>query len=242
MTMQLHTKRPGWNVGAHRSGAHGAEGFAAFVADWWKWAAAGGIGLVVLSAAIAGYFMWNGRKESDSTALLRKAISRLEAGQQTGQNGAAVEEGLRLVQEVLNRFPATTAAGEATLRLGAHYYTAGKYDEARTTYVAYLGRNPRGRIAFSAGMGVGDTFLAQRNFEKAIETYSQLGERFPQEALLPEAQLHLVSALLGANRLKDALAVCEKIIAAYPNTGWAQRAQAELNRHSLSSSQVILQQ
>ena len=205
------------------------------VVDKWKWAVAAVIGLLALSAVIAGYSAWNSSQEANAGVLLRKAVSRLEANSQAGQDATKQEEGVRLLQEVMTRYAQSAAAVEATLRLGTLYYTGGKYDEARSVYTAYLGKNPRGRIAFSAGIGVGDTYLAQRNYAKAVDTYSRLIEQFSQEPLLPEAHLHLAIAYLGMNRQKDAGAVYEKLVAAHPNTGWARSAQAELYRLTLTS-------
>ena len=152
--------------------------FATLVADRWKWAVAAAIGLLALSGVIAGYSAWNSSKETNAGVLLRKAVSRLEVNSQAGQDTTKQEEGVRLLQEVITRYAQSAAAVEATLRLGTLYYTGGKYDEARSVYTAYLGNNPRGRIAFSAGIGVGDTYLAQRNYAKAVDTYSQLLEQF----------------------------------------------------------------
>jgi TolA-binding protein len=210
-------------------------GLITFVTDRWKGAVIAVVGLLALSAVIAGYSAWNSSKEANAVVLLRKAVSLLEANSQTGQDTTKQEEGVRLLQEVVTRYAQSAAAVEATLRLGTLYYTGGKYDEARSVYTAYLGKNPRGRIAFSAGIGVGDTYLAQRNYAKAVDTYSRLIEQFSQEPLLPEAHLHLARAYLGMNRLKDAGAVYEKLVAAHPNTGWARSAQGELYRLSLTS-------
>jgi TolA-binding protein len=136
---------------------------------------------------------------------------------------------------VIQRYPTAAAAAEATLRLGTHYVAGGKYGEARAAYTTYLQKNPRGRIAFAAALGVGDTYLAERNYEKAVETYSRLVEQFSQEPLLPEAQLHLATALLGLNREKEASVLLETVVVTSRNTGWAQRAQSELYRSGLSA-------
>ena len=211
------------------------RGLTTFVTDRWKWAVAAAIGLLALSAVIAGYFAWSSSKEANAGALLRQAVSRLDASTPGAQGATKQEEGVRLLREVMTRYASSSAAVEATLRLGTLYYTGGKYDEARSVYTTYLDKNPRGRMAFSGGIGVGDTYLAQRNYIKAAEIYSGLIEQFTEEPLLPEAHLHLARAYLGMNRLKDASAVYEKLVVAYPNTNWARNAQAELYKLTLTS-------
>lgn len=225
-----HINNPDWRADPRHVVTDSTTRVLALVTDRWRWAVGAAIGLLALSIVSAGYFFWSGRKETESAALLRKAVSQLDVISHSGADDAKQTEGLRLLRDVVHRYPRTAAAAEATLRLGAHYYTVGKYNEARTAYTTYLEKNPRGLIAFSAGLGVGDTYLAERNNDKAAETYSRLIEQFAQEPLLPEAQLHLARAYLGMGRLKDAGALYEQIVATYPNTGWAQRAQAELYR------------
>jgi tetratricopeptide (TPR) repeat protein len=224
---RLRTNNPDWRTDPRRVITDSATRVLAFLTDRWRWAVGAAVGLLVLSVVIAGYFFWSGRKDTDAAALLRKAVGQLDAIMRNGSDDAKQGEGLRLLQDVIHRYPSTAAAAEATLRLGTYYYTAGQYNEARTAYTAYLEKNPRGLIAFSAGLGLGDTYLAERSYDKAAETYSRLIEQFAQEPLLPEAQLHLARAYLGMGRLKEAGSIYEQIIATHPNTGWAQRAQAD---------------
>lgn len=225
---RLRTNNPDWRADPRHVVTESATRLIALVTNRWRWVVAAVLGLLALSAVFVGYFAWGSRKETDSATLLRKAVSQLEAITRSGHDEGKQEEGVRLLHDVVNRYPRTVAAAEATLRLGTHYYTMGKYSEARTAYTNYLEKNPRGLIAFSVGLGVGDTYLAERNYEKATETYSRLIEQFAQESLLPEAELHLATALLGLNREKEAGALLEKVVATHPNTGWAQRAQSEL--------------
>ncbi|NJD68735.1 MAG: hypothetical protein C3F12_00140 [Candidatus Methylomirabilota bacterium] len=221
--------------GPRRSLPSGAIPLPDFIADNWKWAVGAVIGVVVFAVVIGVYMAVGGRTETRSATLLQKAVSQMEAGYSSGSDPNKLEEGIRLMQEVINRYPKSAAAAEATLRLGTHYYTLGKYADARTAYTAYLEKNPKGRVAFSAGLGLGDAYLAEHNYEKAIETYTRLVEQFAQDPLAPEAQLHLAAALRGANRATEGSAIYEKIVATYPNTGWAQRAQSELYRSGLSA-------
>ncbi len=222
-----HTNNPDWRADPRHVVTDTTTRVLALVTDRWRWAVGAAVGLLALSIVIAGYFFWSGRKETESAALLRKAVSQFEVISRSSSDDAKLTEGLQLLHDVIHRYPRTAAAAEATLRLGTYYYTVGKYNEARTAYTTYLEKNPRGLIAFSAGLGVGDTYLAERNDDKAAETYSRLIEQFAQEPLLPEAQLHLARAYRGMGRLKDAAVLYEQIVATHPNTGWAQRAQAE---------------
>lgn len=206
----------------------------AFLTDRWRWAVGAALGLLALVAVIVGYASWSGRKETAAATLLQKAAGRLESAAPNGSDDAKHAEGIRLLRDVVQQYPSSAAAAEATLRLGTYYYTLGKYGDARSAYTVYLEKSPRGAIAFSAALGVGDTYLAERNYEKAAETYSRLIEQFAQEPLLPEAQLHLATALRALHREQEVGVLLEKIVATYPNSGWAQRAQSELYRSAFA--------
>ncbi len=164
--MRLRMNNPDFHVGPRRSSTDSGTRLPTVITDWWKWAVAAVVGLLVLSAVVALYFVWSGKIEADSAMLLRKAVSQLETSPPNGSQAARPEEGIRLLQEVMNRYPKSAAAAEATLRLGTYYYTLGGYNDARKAYTAYLEKNPKGQIAFSAGLGLGDTFLAERNYRE----------------------------------------------------------------------------
>lgn len=234
MTMRFRARDLDWHSHSRRSVADSTRGLMILAVDKWRWIAAMGAGLLLLVVVFALYSAWSGRRETDAAALLRKAVNQLETSM-PGPDDAKHDEGMRLLHEVMTRYATSSAVMEATLRLGTLYYTTGKFEEARSVYITYLDKNPKGRIAFWASIGVGDTFLAQRHYDKAAETYSRLIEEFAGDPLLPVAQLHLARAFRGMKRLKDAHVLYEKIIATYPNTGWAQNAQAELIRRAIGS-------
>jgi len=235
MVLWPRTSNSDFQIDPRRSSTDTVTRLAVMITDWWKWAVVGVVGLLVLAAAIVAYSVWGSKTETDAATLLSKAATLLETNSTGGPEAAKREEGIRLLQEVINRYPRSGAAAEATLRLGAHYYSLGNFNEARKVFTAYLEKNPNGQIAFSAGLGLGDAFLAERNYEKAIEIYTRLINQFPKDPLLPEAQLHLATAYQGAKRVTEARALYEKIVAAYPNTGWAQRAQTEFYKFTSTS-------
>jgi len=228
--MWRSTKTFDWYIEQRRSLAAGARRAITLVASNRKVAATVAVGVVGVLALIGGYFAWSGRQEANAAAVLFKAAIELTSKTGTAEDVPKQEEGLRLLREVITRYPATAAGAEAALRLGTHYYTLGNYDAARNVYEGYLAKNPRGRVAFGAGLGVGDTYLAQGKFDSAVETYSRLIEKFPREPLLAQAYLHLARAYHDMKREKDAARVYQKVVEAYQNTGWAQYAQTQLHK------------
>lgn len=228
--MSPSTKAFEWYTEQRRSLAAVVRRFTTLVVTNWKAGAGVAIGVIAMLALIGGYFIWGARQEAKAAELLFKAVTQLTSNSGSAEDLKTQEEGLRLLREVTSRYPGTVAAAEATLRLGTHFYTLEKYDEAREVYLAYLARNPEGRVAFSAGMGVGDTYQSQGNYEKAVETYSKLISQFPKEPLLPEAYLNLARGYLHIKKEQEAVRLYEKIAQSYPNTGWAQVAQAQIRR------------
>jgi TolA-binding protein len=79
-------------------------------------------------------------------------------------------------------------------------------------------------------MGVGDAYFSQGKYDKAVESYSQLIDRFPQEALLPEAFLNLARTYVKMSKEQEAMRLYQKVAEGYPNSGWEQTAQAQLRK------------
>ena len=79
-------------------------------------------------------------------------------------------------------------------------------------------------------MGVGDTYFSQGKYDKAIENYSQLIDRFPQEPLLPEAYLNLARTYLKMSKEQEAMQIYQKVVEGYPNSGWDQTARGQLRK------------
>lgn len=219
-----------WYSEQRRSLSEGARRLGAIIAANRKLAAAMAIGMLAIVALLTGYFAWSSRQETQAAVLLFKAASHLASSTGTAEDVKNQEDGIRLVREVIGRYPKTAAAAEATLRLGTFYFGLGNYDEARNAYQGYLMKNPRGQIAFSAGLGVGDTYLAENKYDKAVETYSSLIEQFPQEALVPQAYLNLARTYLSMKREQDAARLYQKVVETYPTTAWAQYAQTQVRK------------
>jgi len=219
-----------WYADRRHSFVAGLRRFRALVVGNWKIGAGLAIGVIVIVALVAGYFVWGNRQEADASDLLFRATRELGSSRRTAEDAARHEEGVRLLREVTTRYPRTAAAAEATLRLGTLYYTVGEYDEARNVYQGYVTRNPRGRVVFAAGMGVGDAYFSQGKYDKAMETYSQLIDRFPQEALLPEAFLNLARTYVKMSKEQEAMRLYQKVAEGYPNSGWDQNARAQLRK------------
>ncbi len=192
-----------------------------------------GLGILAVAAGIFGYLAWGRRQEETATNLLFKAASQLAIRASTAEQAKQQEEAIRLLSEVTSRYPRTAAAAEATLRLGNLYYGQERYDEARRIFEAYLAGNARGRIAFAAGLGIADTYLAQKQYDVAVPAYLRLISEFPREPLLPEAYLNLARAYTSIGKPRDATRLYEQVTEAYPNTAWAQNAQAQLRRLGL---------
>jgi len=219
-----------WYADQRHSFVVGVRRFMALVVGSWKMAAGLAIGVIVLVALVAGYFVWGSRQEADASDLLFRATRELGSSTRTAEDAARQEEGVRLLRELTTRYPRTAAAAEATLRLGTLYYTLGEYDEARNVYQGYVTRNPRGRVVFAAGMGVGDAYFSQGKYDKAMESYSQLIDRFPQEPLLPEAYLNLARTYVKMSKEQEAVRLYQKVAEGYPNSGWDQNARAQLRK------------
>jgi TolA-binding protein len=186
------------------------------------------LGMVAIAAGIFGYRAWGRSQEERAANLLFNAARQLASSGTTADDVKRREDAVTLLGDVINRYPGTAAGAEATLRLGNLYYGQERYDEARKIYEVYLANNARGRVAFAAGLGVADTYLAQRQYDKAEAAYLRLISDFAREPLLAEAYLNLARTYTSMGRPRDALRLYERVVEAYPSTGWAQTARAQI--------------
>ncbi|MGH7411176.1 MAG: tetratricopeptide repeat protein [Candidatus Methylomirabilis sp.] len=228
--MWLTEKISEWYRNQRRFWGGTVRRFSALVATNWKVAVGVAVAVVAVLASIIGYFAWSSRQEANAAALLFKGVSQLAVKTGSAEDVKKREEAVQMMRDVTLRYPRTTAAAEATLRLGSLFYALENYEGARTVYERYLSKNPRGRIAFWAGMGMGDSLLAERKYDKAVETYLGLINQFPQDPLLPEAYLNLARTYLSMKRTQDAIGLYEKVAEMHATMGWGQNALAQLRK------------
>ncbi|MBI4386398.1 MAG: tetratricopeptide repeat protein [Elusimicrobia bacterium] len=181
-----------------------------------------GIGGAVLAAAILGglfiYRTFQGRTD----AWERLAVAQSYAYQ--GQAGQALEQ-INALQLQARRTP---AAGFGMLFAGDVLYRAGKYREAADTYQKILDEGvPKSLFPFALG-NLGLTQEAAGDCRRAAATGQQFLDAYQDHFLAPPVHASLARCIETLGDKEKAKAAYERISLLYPDTPWAQWAQARL--------------
>jgi tol-pal system protein YbgF len=131
--------------------------------------------------------------------------------------------------------PAPTAAAaptpqqaEAIYREGFDFMNRGEYARARDRFQAFLKAAPSSEFAEGAVYAIAETYYREKDYENAILKYEELVARFPKGRRVPAALLYQGLAFKELGAPKDARALLEKVVQAYPNSTEATLARVEL--------------
>ena len=180
------------------------------------------VSLIVMAGVGAGYFWYQERQEREAQALLAKTELALR-GEKPDAPGNS-EEAMKGLAEVGRRFPGTSAAEEAMVRLGNLQYDGGKYEDAIATYGKYLATNGRGQFRVLAGIGRAYAEEAKGDLQAAVKTLSEVVATLKDDPMLGEAYSDLARFYEEAKKPEDALRVYGQIAERFPRSQWEQRA------------------
>lgn len=143
----------------------------------------------------------------------------LDAGEE------AQQEYISLNQAVLDDHAGTTASFMAALRLGRLHGALGQWDEAIEHYSS-LKSQVSNESAFyvMATEGLAKTYLAQENFEAALQAYE--GTENVGNTLQPLLLMGKAKVMLEMERSEEATELFQRVISDYPSTPYSREAQA----------------
>jgi tetratricopeptide (TPR) repeat protein len=133
-------------------------------------------------------------------------------------------------QSVIKRYPGTTAAGNAALRIAATEADSGQYDNSDKTYQGFLHDYPNHPLRVNALFGMATNAEAEGKFDDALRYYSEISNRYSASYLAPMALYN--QGLVAENRgnLKEALQNFEDTIQRYPQSIVASEAAQDAGR------------
>lgn len=176
--------------------------------------------VVALAAGLTSYRRWSrGRRERSVRELgMARSVQDLEA--------------------LIERYPGSTAASVALLRLAKEQYNLGRYDLALRKYDEFLKKYPEHVFAPAAELGRVHGLEARGQLREALDGYRAFAARHPGHHLEPQAVLGEARCLEDLGRLEDARIVYEDFLAGNPDSIWSARAEESLEevRRRLSRS------
>jgi tol-pal system protein YbgF len=120
------------------------------------------------------------------------------------------------------------ASAEAMYNKGQDLFMAGRYEEARAAFAAFLKAYPRHSLSDNALYWTGEAHYAEKDFTRALEKFREAADKYPGENKAPDALLKAGFSHMEMNEGERARAVLEKVVATYPGTDAASRAKKAL--------------
>lgn len=204
----------------------------------------GVLAVVLLAAAVAGYFWWRGRAEGRASTLLADAMTVLEA-QVTppatptpGQNAptpppgtytserAKLEAALPKLTTVYTEHPSTDSAVAARYHAANALAALGRRAEAQTQYQEVIDEG--GIYASMARLGLANLLAGAAEHDRAIAIYKELsaepGGNVPVDGVL----MQLARTYEKAGRRSEAQQTFSRIVQEYPDSLYAAEARRQL--------------
>lgn len=108
-------------------------------------------------------------------------------------------------------------------------FREGKYGEAMDGFVRFLDVYPKSELADNAQFWIGESYMALKQYEKAILAYQDVIEKYPKGNKVPNAMQRQAMAWLEIDDKTSARAVFKKLIRQFPNSDEAKIAQKKLD-------------
>ncbi len=179
-------------------------------------------GVALIGIGLGAYFWY----ESHQEALAQQAFAYAEQAMRTEKPGEApkVDEALKRLSEVPDKFPRTMPAQQALILIGNIRFDGGKFDDALSAYNRYLSQFPRGKFRVIAAVGKAYAQEAKGDLQGEAATLTDIIAAAPNDPMLGEAYSTLGRVYESLKKPEDALKIYGQIAEKYPQTAWAQNA------------------
>ncbi len=112
-------------------------------------------------------------------------------------------------------------------------YISGKYALAQQEFQQYLQAYPQDIHAADAAYYMGDIYVRQQDYSKAVEMFNTVLNNYPGHRLTPSAQLKKGYALIAMGKSSAGAAELRNLIQHYPHSQEARHARAQLQSMGL---------
>jgi tetratricopeptide (TPR) repeat protein len=213
------------------------------------------IAVVLVAAAVIGFFAWRNRVDDNARAMLAEAMVVHEArvapptppadaggnaspsapatpGQAPGTyptERAKLEAALPKFVATADAYPSTEAGWTARYHAASTLVGLSRYDEAIAQYDRVI-EDGSGLLAQMARLGKAEAQLRASNYDAAIASFKELSERtdatVPKEAML----LELARAYRLAGKNEDARKTLTQIVEQHADSPFVSEAKTELEK------------
>jgi TolA-binding protein len=131
-------------------------------------------------------------------------------------------------RQIVQKFPHSIAAGDASLLLAEKLRNDKKYDEAIAVLQAMIDNQPTHPLIDAAWLSLACTYNAEDKPDKALDTYQQTATKFADRFSAPQALLAVAEILKTEGKLEEAKIAYENVKSQFPDSYFASEAIRKL--------------
>ncbi len=179
--------------------------------------------LAVLALVAAGAWAWYRSQESRGLAALAEATALVQQAEGPDAPPEARDRAAKALEVVIAEYPRLSALPQAAYQLGNIKYAAGQYSAARGAYELALAKGASGSLRALAGIGIGYTWEAEKNYANAAQAYERVGKTLgPKDFLYEEALMADARAQELAGKPAVALEMYQRLLREAPDSRHAE--------------------
>ncbi len=179
--------------------------------------------LAVLALVAAGAWAWYRSQESRGLAALADATVLVQEAEAPGAPPQARDKATHALEAVISEYPRLSALPQAAYQLGNIKYAAGQYSAARSAYELALAKGASGSLWALAGIGIGYTWEAEKNYANAAQAYEKVASALgPKDFLYEEAVMGDARAQELSGKPAVALELYQRLLREAPDSRRAE--------------------
>jgi tetratricopeptide (TPR) repeat protein len=179
--------------------------------------------LAVLGLVAAGAWAWYRSQESRGLAALAEATALVQQAEGPEATSQARDRAAHALETVISEYPRLSALPQAAYQLGNIKYAAGQYSAARGAYELALAKGASGSLWALAGIGIGYTWEAEKNYPNAVQAYEKVAKTLgPKDFLYEEAVMADARAQELAGKPAVALEMYQRLLREAPDSRHAE--------------------
>ncbi|MCB4790474.1 MAG: tetratricopeptide repeat protein [Elusimicrobia bacterium] len=156
------------------------------------------------------------------------AVDKLSIAQSLFYQGDS-QKAVPMLDELIRSYPKSDISSHARMNLAGYYMDQMDFQKAEDFIKPNIdSAKPKPIIPLSLAE-LGAIQENAQKYKEAIETYNQFLNKFPEHFFAPKIYESLARVYELTNSLMEAKASYEKLVALYPTSPWAQRAQERID-------------
>jgi TolA-binding protein len=163
--------------------------------------------------------------------LVGFGIYEYNVSQRIAAAGAALAEASTEddYRAVMDKYPGTVAAGNASLFLGAKLRQDRKYDDSLQVLQDFMDKYPNHPLLPAGDLSYAETLEAQGKVDDALARYEEVAAKYPDSYSAPVAVIAQANILKVQGKIDEARRLYENFVAQFPDSIFTQEAMAEMH-------------